>query len=342
MISPDRMIQFASEALGAGDSSAAELAPLTARGSDRSFFRLRWKGSHTYILIHYDPVRSENSYYAAITNFLSDIGIPVPQLIAHDGENHLMLMEDMGSTDLWSFRNESWEVRRTLYRKTLTIASRLHFFPEKEFPSDRVRLMEEFSPRLYQWERDYFRENFVNLACGIELDQAFVAGLETELAALAGRLLATRHCLVHRDFQSQNVMIRNGEPFLIDYQGMRFGSPFYDLGSLLSDPYISLSEAEIEELLDYYYELSTWDVDRVAFKDLFWDASAQRLMQALGAYGFLGFRKELEAFLAHIPAGIMNLLRAAAHAPLLPRLKEITESCRAAWISSHAGATPQL
>jgi N-acetylmuramate 1-kinase len=341
MISPDRMIQFASEALGAGDSSAAELAPLTARGSDRTFFRLRWKDSHTYILIHYDPVRMENSYYAAITDFLREIGIPVPQLIAHDGEDHLMLMEDMGSTDLWSFRNDSWEVRRRLYRKTLAVASRLHSFPEKEFPSDRVRLMEEFSPRLYQWERDYFRENFVNLACGIELDRLFAAKLETELAALAGRLLGTKRFLVHRDFQSQNVMIRNGEPYLIDYQGMRFGSLFYDLGSLLSDPYVSLSETEIEELLDYYYELSKWDMDRTAFGDLFWDASAERLMQALGAYGFLGIRKGLSAFLAHVPAGIMNLGHAVSRASLLPHLKEVTESCRAAWISSHRGATPQ-
>lgn len=333
----DGLIRFAAEALGAADVSALELLPLTIRGSDRSFFRLSWKDSGTYILIHYDPARVENSYYAAITEFLSRIGIPVPRMVRHDAENHLMLMEDLGNADLWSFRNEPWEVRRGLYMKTLTVAHRLHSFPEKGFPSDRVKLMEEFNPRLYQWERDYFRENFVNLACGIELDQEFAGKLETELSALAGRLLATKRCLVHRDFQSQNVMIRNEGPYLIDYQGMRFGSPFYDLGSLLSDPYVSLSETEIEELLDSYYELSKREMDRVVFRDLFRDASAERLMQALGAYGFLGIRKGLTPFLAHIPAGITNLRRAVSRASLLPHLRELIESCRTAWNSLHPG-----
>jgi N-acetylmuramate 1-kinase len=334
MISPDRLIQFAAEALGAVDSSAMELTPLTARGSDRSFFRLRWNGPRTYILIDYDPVRIENSYYGAITEFLSGIGIPVPRLIGHDTGNHLMLMEDMGSVDLWSFRHDPWETQAGLYKKTLEIAFRLHSFPEKEFPSDRVKLMEEFNPGLYRWERDYFRESFVSGACGIQLDQGSAAELEEELSALAGRLEATRRCLIHRDFQSQNVMIRDGGPYLIDYQGMRFGSPFYDLASLLSDPYVSLSEAEIKELLDFYYELSEWGIDRHAFRDLFWDASAQRLMQALGAYGFLGIKKRLAPFLAHIPSGIINLHRAASQAARLSHLRGLVESCHDAWISA--------
>ncbi|MDR2018735.1 MAG: phosphotransferase [Syntrophobacterales bacterium] len=335
----DHLIKFAEETLGEAGSAAMELTLLTARGSDRSFFRLKAETS-TYILIRYDPARMENSYYAAITEFLRDIGLPVPRLIRHDPENHLMLMEDMGQADLWSFRHDPWETRETLYKKTLAVVYRLHSFPEKAFPIGRVRLMDEFNPRLYQWERDYFKENFVTGACGIELEQTFADELEMELSALAGRLSATTHCLVHRDFQSQNVMIRDGEPYLIDYQGMRFGSPFYDLGSLLLDPYVSLLEEEIEELLDFYYELSEWNIDRTSFTDLFWDASAERLMQALGAYGFLGIKKGLAPFFAHIPAGIMNLRRAASNASMLPRLRELVDLCRTAWISSHSYTPP--
>ena len=340
MISRDGLIRFAAEALRETGGSGLELTPLTARGSDRSFFRVRSGDSRSFILIHYDPARVENSYYAAITQFLSGIGVPVPRLIRHDGERHLMLMEDLGNKDLWSFRNEPWEVRRGLYKKTLTVASRLHSFPEDQFPSDRVSLMEEFGPRLYRWERDYFKENFVQLACGINLDDGFSAKLEAELSALAGRLLATKRCLVHRDFQSQNVMIRDGEPCLIDYQGMRFGSLFYDLGSLLSDPYVSLSAAEIEELLDVYHEMSGLKINRAVFADLFRDASAERLMQALGAYGFLGIRKGLRPFLTHIPAGITNLRRAVSQATLLPCLRELMEHCGEVWFSSHPESVP--
>jgi aminoglycoside/choline kinase family phosphotransferase len=233
-------------------------------------------------------------------------------------------MEDLGDTNLWSLRKTPWETRRTFYQKTLSIAHRLHSFPEKNFPSPRVRLMEGFGPDLYRWERNYFRDHFVRDVCGIELDPTFERQLEAELSSLAERLAGTRHSLVHRDLQSQNVMIRDGEPFLIDFQGMRFGSPFYDLGSLLCDPYVNFSGSEHEELLSFYYGLSTWDLDWVTFQNTFWEASAQRLMQALGAYGFLGLKKGFKSYLQHIPAGLRNLHRAASEVVSLPRLRELS------------------
>jgi hypothetical protein len=109
---------------------------------------------------------------------------------------------------------------------------------------------------------------------------------------------------------------------------MRKGSASYDLGSLLCDPYVSLSDAERDELLSFYYGLSAQDVDRVGFENAFWEASAQRLMQALGAYGFLGLKLGLDDFLAHIPAGLDNLVRATGRIRSLPRLRELAEMCR--------------
>ena len=123
-------------------------------------------------------------------------------------------------------------------------------------------------------------------------------------------------------------MIRDGEPFLIDFQGMRFGSPFYDLGSLLCDPYVNFSESERDELLSFYYGLSKWDLDWATFQNTFWEASTQRLMQALGAYGFLGLKKGFKDFLEHIPAGLRNLHQAATHVASLPRLLELSQTCK--------------
>jgi aminoglycoside/choline kinase family phosphotransferase len=187
--------------------------------------------------------------------------------------------------------------------------------------------MESFGPDLYRWEQDYFREYFVRTFCGISLEPSFERDLEAELSSLAGRLSGAMRCLVHRDLQSQNVMIRDGEPFLIDFQGVRFGSPFYDLGSLLCDPYVNFSDSEYGQLLFFYYGLTKWNLDWATFQNTFWEASAQRLMQALGAYGFLGLKKRIKAFLAHIPAGLRNLHRAAAMASL-PHLRELSAKCQ--------------
>jgi aminoglycoside/choline kinase family phosphotransferase len=322
------MIRFARDALGLSESVPIELSPLEGRGSDRTFFRLRWKQKDSAILIHYDPKRAENTYYADIAKFLLSIGIAVPRIIRHDPNRPLIIVEDLGDTDLWSLRKNPWETRRALYQKTLAIAHKLHSFPEKDFPLDRVRLMERFGPDLYRWEREYFRNHFVRDVCGIKLEPQFERELEGELASLAERLLATIRSLIHRDLQSQNVMIHDGDPLLIDFQGMRFGSPFYDLGSLLCDPYVNFSDSDRDDLLSFYYGLSKRDLDWGTFQNSFWEASAQRLMQALGAYGYLGLKRGLEAYLEHIPSGIRNLLLAASHVPSLPRLREICMGCQ--------------
>jgi aminoglycoside/choline kinase family phosphotransferase len=324
----ENLILFARKALGLSASVPIDFFPFEGRGSDRTFYRLKWNLNDSAILIHYDPNRMENTYYAGIATFLSDIQIPVPRLIDSDPARCLILMEDLGDTDLWFLRDASRETRRSPYQKTLTMIHRLHSFPEKKFPSSRVRLMESFSPDLYRWERNYFRDHFVRSVCGIVFTPSFEDELEAELSNLAERLDGGMRCLVHRDFQSRNVMLRNEEPFLIDFQGMRFGNPFYDLGSFLCDPYVTLSGSEQEDLLSFYYGLSKQDMDWATFLNHFWEASAQRLMQALGAYGFLGLKKGLKAFLSHIPAGLHHLQCAAGNVSLLPRLLELSAACR--------------
>jgi aminoglycoside/choline kinase family phosphotransferase len=324
----EEIIHFCREGLGIPASVSIELSPLEGRGSDRTFFRLRWNRTDSAVLIHYDPKRVENTYYADIAVFLHEIGVPAPRVIRHDPAGCLIVVEDLGESDLWSYRETPWETRRALYQKTLTITHRLHAFPKNDFPSGRVGLMEGFGPHLYRSERDYFKEHFVKDVCKITLGPSFERELEAELSALAERLGGTQRCLVHRDLQSHNVMIRGGEPLLIDFQGMRFGSPFYDLGSLLCDPYVNLSGSEKDELLSFYYGLSTWDHDWPAFRTIFWEASAQRLMQALGAYGFLGLQKELKTFLGHIPAGLRHLQFATSQGGTLPRLRELSVECQ--------------
>lgn len=328
MKSQEEMITFAREALGLPESILIKLFPLEGRGSDRTFSRLKWNQKDSAILIHYDPNRLENKFYADIATFLHGIEVPVPRLIRHDPNRCLIIMEDLGDKDLWSFRETPWKIRQPLYQKTLVIVHRLHSFPGKDFPSSRVKLMKGFGPDLYRWERDYFKNHFVRDVCGIELQPSLESELETELANLTKRLSGKKRSLIHRDLQSQNVMIRDEEPFLIDFQGMRFGSPFYDLGSFLCDPYVNFSNGERDELLTFYYRLSKWNLEWPAFQKNFWEASAQRLMQALGAYGFLGLKRGLKVYLDHIPAGLQNLRLAASQVSSLPHLLELSERCQ--------------
>lgn len=319
---PSYLTAFVREALGQV-SGEEEITPLGGRGSDRAYFRISSAQGVSAILVEYDSRRTENAYFVEIAEFLDSIRVPVPRILAHDAAARLILVEDLGDADLWSHKDAPWEIRSVLYRKTLVIVDRLHAFSPDAFPFDRVRMMEAFDARLYRWEREYFKEHFVGRLCGLKLEQPFDRELEEELSGLADAISAASPCLVHRDLQSQNVMVRNGEVFLIDFQGMRFGSFFYDLGSLLCDPYVHFSDAEIDGLLSFYYSLRKRKEDLGSFRRCFWEASAQRLMQALGAYGFLGREKGLKSYLDHVPAGLSNLARAASHAASLPRLLEL-------------------
>lgn len=316
------------EVLGLPETVPMGMDSLEGRGSERTFFRLKWGQNHSALLIHYNPERIENTYYAEIAIFLQRIGIPVPRLIHNNPEYCLILMEDLGDKLLYDFRKENWEKRKPLYQKVLSSIHRLHGFPLKDFPVGKVRMMEGFSSELYRWERDYFRNYLLRECCGINLEPSLEKELEIELSHLANRLSGSMMTLIHRDLQSQNVMVRNGEIFLIDFQGMRVGNPFYDLGSLLCDPYVSFTEKEREELLSFYYGLSKWGLDWEDYLRFFWEASAQRLMQALGAYVFLGLRKGLKNYLDHIPSGLHNLHHATSQIASLPNLQELALRCQ--------------
>jgi aminoglycoside/choline kinase family phosphotransferase len=322
--------QYVCHVLTRTETAIIEIAPLAKGGSDRAFRRIRFSDAPSLIFMHYNPGREENRHYAAIAGFLREIDLAVPRIFHHDPERCFMLMEDLGDADLWSFRQSAWRLRCDYYIKALRMIHKLHAFPVENLGQRSLTLMQGFGPELYRWERDYFHENLIRGVCGIELGAKDAAVLEAELGALAERLQQTETSLVHRDFQSQNIMINRGEPVLIDFQGMRVGSYFYDLGSLLYDPYVLIEEQERLELLLYYYGLQeracAWD----AFQEAFHEASVQRLMQALGAFGFLGRRHNRKDFLAHIPSGLQRLAEAASHSPGLPALRGMISRCRAA------------
>ena len=116
---------------------------------------------------------------------------------------------------------------------------------------------------------------------------------------------------VHRDCQSQNIMLTGGKAWLIDFQGMRYGRQEYDLASLLYDPYMELSDNEREELLRLWEQMSGTPLDAAIYSA----CAIQRLMQALGAFANIGHNQQRDWYLSLIPAGLSALHHAAAHTP---------------------------
>lgn len=304
--------------------------PIEKGGSGRSYFRLSAPGIDPLILVKYTDQRAENRYFCDIAEFLHSVGLAVPKILHHDPDQGLIWVEDLGSIDLWHYRKNPWSERRPLYQSALAQALHLHLQGHRT--PNHPTFQQSFDTALYQWEQNYFLENCVGRHFGIsaaEVADCF-PGLEARLEAIAEHLASLPKVLVHRDFQSQNVMIRKGQAWLIDFQGMRPGLAQYDVASLLYDPYVQLPVEERKILLNDYVALAAAAGHPVRddFFEVYDLCALQRLMQALGAYGFLGYEKGLRTFLVHIPVALASLHEVACRVPGLEALVALVERCQ--------------
>lgn len=298
--------------------------PLEKGGSDRKFYRVQVGGDGSLILTKYGDQRDENRYYVCIARFLHEVGVRVPEVYYHDEGEGLIWMEDLGERDLWSFRNEPWPVRRELYHRTLQQVLILHTRAHLAHAASQSapRLQVEFDAELYRWEQNYFLEHCLGRYFKLSQDEVAEHCEQARLGEIADFLGSLPRVFVHRDFQSQNIVVKDGEACLIDFQGMRPGLVQYDLASLLYDPYVKLTTAERDELLEWYLE--QWRAlggePAEDFRQVYDLCAMQRLMQALGAYGFLGLVKQRDDFLVHIPVALASLTEVVERIPGLEKL----------------------
>jgi N-acetylmuramate 1-kinase len=306
------------------DVAQIKVAAIQKGGSDRKFYRIRCSSEQALILVKYNREREENRHYVTIANFLIEHRIRVPDVYFHDPDEGLIWLEDLGERDLYSYRQESWLVRRAFYESALDQIAALHALPESVCIEMKHHLPAEFNSELYLWEQNYFFENCLGRLFKIE--KAKLAQLSSlhVLQEIADRLASFPRVLVHRDFQSQNIIIRNGQAHLIDFQGMRPGLAEYDLASLLYDPYVNLAEIERAELTDYYRERQLEKAITINgdFDLKLRLCTMQRLMQALGAYGFLGLVKGHKHFLEHVTTAMHSLRRTVAEIEGLTELEK--------------------
>ena len=285
-----------------------KIRPIEKGGSDRKFYRIRCSQNQTLILVKYNLEREENRHYVEIAKFLEAHGIRAPKIYFHDAAEGLIWIEDLGEHDLYGYRHDGWLVRRAFYESALDEIIKLHRLPESVCEEMKEHLPAEFNAALYRWEQRYFFNNCLGRYFKVsESTRKELAALPS-LREIAKRLASLPRVLVHRDFQSQNVIVQNGQANLIDFQGMRPGLAEYDLASLLFDPYVELAAAERSELICYYRQKQA-DNRRVngQFDDTLQLCAMQRMMQALGAYGFLGLVRGHEHFLQYIPRAVRSL-----------------------------------
>lgn len=305
------------------------LTALTGHGSDRRFWRLAIDDWSAVAMLA-GPKDEEFARGAEIARFLHDEGLGGAEVLARDDREGALLSADLGRDRLFDRAGRGKE-RRRLYEAALDALLRLQGatgIAKDRCPEAVDRRLDE---AVLRWETTYFAERMLDGHLG--LDPGRQPGLGEEFDVLARAVADQPVVLLHRDFQSQNVMVGPAGIGLVDVQGLRLGPVGYDVMSLLYDPYVALPADERRALLDHWLD-GVGDLPvlrghgRVEVEAMALAAGLQRLMQALGAYGFLGRVKGKRSFLDHVPRGLAHL-------------NEVLDRADA-WAADHPEARPWL
>lgn len=310
----------------------ATILPMEGDGSSRKMYRLLGDGYESAIgVIGPDP--EENRAFLSYSRAFRGANLPVPQIYRVDEAAGMYIEEDLGDTTLFDAlsaarKRDGGDFPHGIlpvYRRVVEELPRFQVEGGRVVDYSVAYPRAEFDRQSILWDLNYFKYHFLKLA-NIPFNEA---RLEKDFKRFTTFLLAAdRGHFLYRDFQSRNVMLREGEPWFIDYQGGRKGALQYDIASLLFDAKAALPETVRDQLLNHYLDALEryMPVDRAKFREYYRGYVLVRIMQAMGAYGYRGFFERKIRFLQSVPPAIDNIeaLLARGGMPLeLPELEAV-------------------
>ena len=290
-------------------------------------------------------MREENAAFLAFSKHFRRHGLPVPEIYAQDLDQGAYLEEDLGDTTLFEFLSANRAGKNIAapvieaYRKVVAVLPRFQVEAGGDLDYSVCYPRASFDHQSIAWDLNYFKYYFLRLA-GVPFNEQ---ALEDDFGRLTEFLLAApRDYFLYRDFQSRNIMLREGRPWFLDYQGGRKGALQYDIASLLFDSKADLPPELRRELLEeYLQQLSAFvDLDRAAFMHYYYAYVYVRLMQAMGAYGFRGFYEHKLHFLQSVPYALKSLRWLLEHAEVPVALPTLMDAFRAMVASEKLRSLP--
>jgi len=329
--------------LRSGDLSRPSGAPsatesLAGDGSNRRFWRLSFSGGEKAILVAPESMQEKCLREAAavwwIGRHLRSRGVPVPELYGYEPGSGILLLEDLGGVHLHRLaretdfgREESVFRLRGQYHQALEVLVGMQLDGAKAFDPHWCWDTPRYDRQLMlERESGYFLEAFWQNLLG----QPLPHGLQEEFAELAEAAAeAPSSYFLHRDYQSRNLMIKDGRVRVIDFQGGRFGPLGYDLASLLLDPYAGLPTWFQQELYSYYLQRlgGRTGIDPEEFHRWYPVLALQRNLQIVGAFAYLSVVRGKSFFRAYLAPALASLARLSrsCRQPSLPMLAEVAE-----------------
>ena len=311
--------------------SILSITKLPASGSPREYYRITGTSRTAIGAINMD--REENEAFIAFSRHFHSLGLAVPEIYLIDLDQNAYLQEDLGDLTLFDYvfqtrcNGDFPPALTEVYKGVLSELQKFQIEGAKDLDYSVCYPRASFDRQSMQWDLSYFKYYFLKLA-GIPFNEQ---RLENDYNTLIEYLLAQdTNYFLYRDFQSKNVMLREGKPYFIDYQGGRKGALQYDVASMLYDSKADIPPEVREELLEHYIAgLAAYpEVDATKFRESYFAYVLIRIMQAMGAYGFRGFYEKKTHFLQSIPYALNDLKWILAHVDFsieIPTLLQVYE-----------------
>jgi aminoglycoside/choline kinase family phosphotransferase len=303
---------------------ATKMDTIAQAGSDRRYFRIH--GATKSAVGAYNADFKENKAFIRFTQHFWKKGLPVPEIYAENLSNGVYLQTDLGDTQLFNLLppiGSPWSDELVgLYKKSVSSLADLQILGGEDLAHSVCYPRAAFDKQSMMWDLNYFKHYFLKLA-KVPFDEG---ALEEDFQKFTNYLLlAECNYFLFRDFQSRNIMIKDGNPFFIDYQGGRKGALQYDVASLLYQAKGGVPNDVKKAVFEHYLDKveSLIPVDRDFFTDQYYGYVLIRCLQALGAYGFRGLYERREHFLSSIPFAIDQMEQILGMIKLPVRLPEL-------------------
>ena len=292
---------------------------LKQQGSNRTYTRETNEQGQSIIRVE-GTNRDENRAFIYMARHFTSLGLPVPRVLWVSADEMSYTQEDLGDTLLFDAIKHGRETgcftpeERTLLERALRALAHIQIEGATDFDWSVCFPVPAMDERSIRWDLNYFKYCFLK---GTKIEFSEPA-LEDDFDKLVSNILAASSnslaTFLYRDFQSRNVMIKDGQPYFIDFQGGRRGPTQYDVASFLWQAKANIPQTLRNELIEAYLDELAQVLNRKSQslnKDV-WKAALPhfvlfRTLQVLGAYGYRGYFERKQHFLDSIPMALKNL-----------------------------------
>ena len=292
------------------DFNTFELENLKGDGSDRTWSRIKGKNKTLILSDHGITAQIKNSQvksFVEIGRHLYEKKVKVPEIISYDYFSGLVLTQDLGDERLEDYiKKISEDEKEKIFKKVIKELLKFSIEGKKDFKNSMTYQTFAYDKKMSLTECLYFKNEFLDNFINLNYDEKKLLNAFDFISSKAVEKPFTG--LMHRDFQSRNIMIKEDSAYIIDFQGARTGPLQYDLASFLIDPYLDLEQDTQKNLLNF--ALKELKIEKNSINDFITTykyCALSRNLHILGAFSFLSLKKNKQYFKNYIPAALKSL-----------------------------------